>query len=295
MIHGNFITKLIILLIISSILFWANNFVWAQNLDKIEITAIDQFQKVAPGESLPIAIKLLNMGGSGRVDVQITYRVGDSSRNILSEESETVAVETTASFIKQVKIPPDLKPGKYFVLAELKYPDQKAPAVTTLPFFVEYKFFGFFLSQWLILGAVILLGSSSILLINYYVNKSRRIVVSNFDYKNVPGNLKPYYELISDIILSMRLHLGDKAISLANKLDGLKVSTNGEVLEIKKEPMEIVTLLTLAYEKNQGYHGIWISQKALNFREKMAKDSDKSEYRKTADLLSNVSKYFVKN
>jgi len=286
---------IIIFLIISSILYWAN-FVSAQNLNKIEVTTIKQFQKVAPGESLPIAIKLLNMGGSGRVDVELTYKIEDANKNVLSEELETVAVETTANFIKQVKIPPDLKPGKYFLFADLKYPDQKVPAVTRLPFQVEYKFLGFFLNQLIILATVTIIGIIIVLLIIYFINKSRKIVVSQFAYQEVSKNLKPYYELISDIILTMRLHIGDKAINLANKIDGLKVSVNGEVLEIKKEPAEIVTLITVAYQNNLNFQGLNLSQKALNKRIKRSGSfEDRVELQKTSLLLDNVVKFFVKN
>lgn len=267
----------------------------AQNLNKIEVTTIDQFQKVAPGESLPVAMKLLNMGGSGRVDVEITYKLEDFNKNVISEELETVAVETTASFIKQVKIPPDLKPGKYFVLADMKYPQQKVPAVSRTPFSVEYKFLGFFLDQLLILATITIIGIIIVLLIVYFINKSRRIVVSQFDYSKIPQQLRPYYELISDIILTMRLHLGDKAIKLANQVNGLEVAESGKVLLIKKEPMEIVTLLTLQCEKNLHYQGLNLSKKALASRESKTKNiEEKIEYQKTAKLIDNVNKYFIK-
>jgi len=272
-----------------------NNFTLAQSLNKIEVTTIDQFQKVAPGESLPISMKLLNMGGSGRVDVEITYRIEDSNKKVLSEELETVAVETTASFIKQVKIPPDLKPGKYFVLADMKYPDQKVPAVSRMPFQIENKYLGFFQDQLLILLCIIVICVFIIVLVIHYINKNRRVVVSQFDYKDVPSTMKPYYELISDIMLTMRLHLGDKAIKIANQIEGLEVDDNGKVLQLKKEPMEIVTLLTLQYENNLHYHGVNLSQKALVARENKTQNiEDKIEYQKTAKLLNDVRKYFVK-
>jgi hypothetical protein len=272
-----------------------SNFCFAQNLDKIEVTTIDQFQKVAPGESLPVAMKLLNMGGSGRVDVEITYRIEDAQKNVLTEELETVAVETTASFIKQIKIPPDLKPGRYFILADMKYPDQKVPAVSRMPFQIEYKYFVFFRDQLIILAAITFGGVALILLVAYLINKRRQVVVSQFEYKNAPPQLKPYFELISDIILTMRLHLGDKAIVIANGIIGLKVADNGEVLALDKEPMEIVTLLTMQYEKNLGYKGVNLSQKALATRQNSATLlEDKIEYQKTAKLLDDVHKYFVK-
>jgi hypothetical protein len=271
------------------------NFISAQNLSRLEIATIDQFQKVAPGESLPIALKLLNMGGTGRVDVEITYQIENAQKQVLTEEVETVAVETTAAFIKQLKIPSDLKPGRYYILASLKYSDQKTPAVSRTPFQIEYKYFGFFRDELIILASVIGLGIIFILLIVYFINKKRKIVISRFEYKNIAKEVKPYFELISDIILTMRTHLGDNAITIANQLDGLKVAESGEVLELKKEPMEIVTLLSLEYEKKLGYGDLHISENALKLRNKRSDSlEDQIEYQKTSKLLNNVQKYFIK-
>jgi len=284
-----------ILLIVIACLFWPINLILAQNLNKIEVTAIEQFQTVSPDESLPVSIKLLNMGGSGRVDVKLTYRILDVGNNKISEEVETVAVETTANFVKQIKIPANLKPGRYFLLADLEYPDQKFPAVAKIPFQVEYKFLGLFLSQLAILSAVIIVGLILIWLVIHYINKPRRVIMSKFEYKKIPARQKPYYELISDIILTMRLHLGDKAVKVANKIEGLNVSDQGEVLEIKKEPAEIVTLLTVAFQQCMNYQGLYISQKAISQRLKVAPSAlAKSEYQKTADLVGNVAKFFIK-
>jgi hypothetical protein len=266
----------------------------AQSLDRIEVSTIDQFQKAAPGESLPISLKLYNMGGSGRVDVIITYRLENKQQTIFSEETDTVAVETTASFIKQVKIPSNLIPGQYFIEASMKYPDQKTPAISRLPFQIEYKYFGFFINQLLILIGVIIVGCILSLSVFWLINKRRKIVVSQFEYKNIDKKLKPFYQLISDIILNMRQHLGDKAIILANQIAGLKVAESGEVLLIEKEPMEIVTLLSLAYEKSLNYQGLRISEQVLDNRTKQSLNfEDQVAYQKTSRLLDNIKQFFI--
>ena len=56
--------------------------------------------RIAPGEFLPISIKLLNFGSSERVDVDILYQVFDVAQNEIFAAHDTVAVQTTASFIK---------------------------------------------------------------------------------------------------------------------------------------------------------------------------------------------------
>src|SRR3989344_8622170 len=93
--------------------------------------------RVAPGELLPISIKLSNFGGGRKVDVTITYGIYNSDNQAVYVTSETVAVETTASFIKTIQIPFDAAPGKYVAKASIAYKDQLVPATTDFPFTVE--------------------------------------------------------------------------------------------------------------------------------------------------------------
>src|SRR6185369_11340145 len=59
--------------------------------------------RVAPGEFLPISVRLTNFGSKQRADVTISYRILDNTGTSLITNTETVAVQTTASFIKTIQ------------------------------------------------------------------------------------------------------------------------------------------------------------------------------------------------
>lgn len=61
--------------------------------------------KVAPGELLHVAVKLSNFGGGSRVDVILTYLVTSLKGEEIFKSTETVAVETTNNFAKNLQIP----------------------------------------------------------------------------------------------------------------------------------------------------------------------------------------------
>lgn len=100
--------------------------------------------KVAPWEILPVSVKLLNVSGTRRLDVQIYYSVFSWAGESVYSSSETVAVETTASFVKMVQIPYHLIPGVYTVKVSIKYDGQIVPATSHFPFTVESKMGGIF-------------------------------------------------------------------------------------------------------------------------------------------------------
>ncbi len=109
---------------------------------------------VAPGELLPISVKLSNFGAGRRVDVSITYSITDATGKEVYTTNETVAVETTADFVKTIQIPPGLVSGSYIAKTSISYPGQHVPAITEFPFTVEKKFFGLFQSELYVYGVV---------------------------------------------------------------------------------------------------------------------------------------------
>ena len=117
------------------------------NAGKITTQSENTENRLAPGEFLPISVKLVNFGEQKRVDVVINYKILDSNNNEIYSENETVAVETTASFIKRIQLPYNIKPGLYTVESILNYPDQQEPAISKFPLLVEEKIAGFFKSD----------------------------------------------------------------------------------------------------------------------------------------------------
>ena len=75
--------------------------------------------KVAPNESVPISVKISNFGVPKRVDVTVNYIILDGSGNKINSTSDTVAVDTTATYIKYVHIPNGTKEGTYTAKTEL--------------------------------------------------------------------------------------------------------------------------------------------------------------------------------
>ena len=113
--------------------------------------------KVAPGELLPISVKLLNFGQGAKVDVNVTYGISDSSGKQIFTSTETVAVETTASFIKTVQIPFNTPPGQYTAKASIIYAGQLVPATTQFNFTVENRILGLFQSDFYFYGIILLI------------------------------------------------------------------------------------------------------------------------------------------
>ncbi|HEX9805109.1 MAG TPA: hypothetical protein VGA67_05495, partial [Candidatus Dojkabacteria bacterium] len=86
--------------------------------------------KVAPGELLPVSVKLANFGGGSKVDVLVQYEILDDSGNSIYSSNETVAVETTASFVKTIQIPNSTREGTYTARTSVVYDGQLVPATT---------------------------------------------------------------------------------------------------------------------------------------------------------------------
>ena len=207
--------------------------------------------KIAPGEFLPISVKLVNFGSFRRADVSITYKIFNSADTEVYSESETVAVDTTASFIKRIPLPPNLNPGLYTAVSTLRYVDQQQPAVSKFQFTVEKKIGGFFVSDLIFYSVVMALMIAIVTgILLYLVTRQRmgqRMVLH--DYAGIPKAQRIYYEIVSDIIAQMRLRIGDDALEIAQHIPALEINDeNGRVLHIAEDPAKIVALLIRRYQ-----------------------------------------------
>lgn len=209
--------------------------------------------RVAPGEFLPISVKLVNFGEERRVDVTINYQILDSNNIVVFTESETVAVETTASFVKNIQIPNDLPPEKYTAFSSIIYEGQEVPATSKFQFTVEEKIAGIFVSQFVLYGIITGLIGIAFAVVSRLIIKRRVSRLTPQEYPEVPKQDRLFYEIISDIIMQMRYRAGDRAIEMAGDIDGLVIEKeSGRVLKINKDPAEIVALLILQYQKHIG-------------------------------------------
>lgn len=210
---------------------------------------------MAPGELLPVSVKLLNVSGTRRLDVQVYYSVLSHENESIYSSSETVAVETTASYVKMVQIPYYIIPGVYNVRVSIKYDGQTVPATSHFPFTVEKKIGGIFQTTLFTYAALALLSAlvlaiALVIFRRKYHNRSR---LSPIEYSDVPNNMRTFYEIISDTIMDMRQRVGDQAIVIANRIEGLKIDPeSGKVLSVSTNPSKIIAELVAEYERELG-------------------------------------------
>lgn len=211
--------------------------------------------RIAPGEVLPVSVYLSNFGGRGRVDVTLEYYVLNSSQEIILRQSETVAVETTSNFIKSFQLPEDIDEGYYTVKTEVRYIGQEFPAISEFSFRIENKVLGLFRDQLiffsLLTGGVTLLAVMiAYLFVKRYSNKR----ILPHDYLNIRNNERIFYELISDTIMTMQLKIGEKAIKIAQKVQGIELDPKtGRIIRIDEQPSKVIAKLVAEYEKEGNF------------------------------------------
>jgi len=210
--------------------------------------------KVAPGELLPISVKLSNFGGGNRVDVLVAYSIVTSAGQEIYSSSETVAVETTDNFVKTIQIPFGTAPGIYTAKTSITYNGQLVPATTQFSFTVERKIFGLFQSDFFLYGGITLFASICVVFLGYVlVRRRHKTRFVPFDYSNIPRAERTFYEILSDTIAQMRGRVGDDALTIASRINGLKIDTEtGRILDLNESPAKIIATLVSEYEKLLG-------------------------------------------
>jgi len=223
-------------------------------IPQIQTSGAGLASKVAPGEFLPLSVKLLNFGSRNRVDVTVTYKITDTEGKTIYSAEETVAVETTATFVKTIQIPFETLPGRYVAKSSIVYPGQVAPATTEFPFTVERKILGLFQSDFYRYGGITLLISILMILLGRaLIKRHRGARFTVFDYSDIPHDQRTFYEILSDTIMEMRERVGDQALAIAADIDDLKVDREtGRVLDITGPPAKIIAILVSEYEKSLG-------------------------------------------
>lgn len=210
--------------------------------------------KVAPGELLPVSVELVNFGGGKRVDVLVEYLITTDTGTEIFSSNETVAVETTASFVKTIQIPFETEPGIYIAKTFIIYEGQLVPATTEFSFRVERKILGLFQSAFILYGGITSLISVLMVFLGHaLIKRQRRERSVPFDYSHVSHDVRTFYEILSDTIMGMRDRVGDDALIIASNIDGFKIDKeNGRVLDITEPPSKVIAALVDEYEKLLG-------------------------------------------
>ena len=207
--------------------------------------------KVAPGELLPLTIRLDNTGTTTSANVSIRYDVVDASGAIIATTIESTVVRTSEDFLAQISLPPTVAPGDYTVRITATYSGGKAPATATQAFTVEDKVLGFFASDFN-QGLIFFLAGALIVLLAALLNERRlhHRTYPTFRYPQIPAEQRMYYEMLSDIIQQVRQQEGDRALELVADIPGLTIETaTGRVLSITGKPSAIIAAVVAGYEK----------------------------------------------
>lgn len=125
--------------------------------------------RIAPGEELPFIVKLINFGVAERSEINIFYKIYDDNNTVVLSQNETVAVETTASFIRRPRLSSTIPAGDYTMTAYVVYPNQTAPAISEFKFTVEKKYFGIFKSDFWWYVLILLASCSASVIVSHFV------------------------------------------------------------------------------------------------------------------------------
>lgn len=102
-----------------------------QNTFNLEIEIPETYEEVLAGENIWFTTKILNLANTNRTDVTLKYEILDDHRELKTLKSETVAVETRASFVENLKVPKNLEKGLYFLRVILISPAGESEAETS--------------------------------------------------------------------------------------------------------------------------------------------------------------------
>lgn len=80
-----------------------------------------KYKELFAGDDLNFYLTLFNLGDVGKVDVKVVYSIKDFEGNVFFTKEDIVAVETQASFLRNVKLPSSLKSGMYAITAQTRY------------------------------------------------------------------------------------------------------------------------------------------------------------------------------
>jgi hypothetical protein len=97
----------------------------------VEIDLPKTYRDISPGDELWFTTKLLNLANQERIDVTLQYHILDGARDLMFSKSETVAVETQASFVANLQSPKTLKPGLHFLEVLLDSPFGQSTSETS--------------------------------------------------------------------------------------------------------------------------------------------------------------------
>lgn len=96
----------------------------------MDITITNTAYSYLPGETINFQIYVTNMGSTQKFDYTIKYLIVDDTGKIITRKEETLAVQTTASVNRNIQLPQNIQPGKYYLQAISDYGNKQAKSTS---------------------------------------------------------------------------------------------------------------------------------------------------------------------
>ncbi len=103
----------------------------------LDITATPDRLSYTQGEELGFEVEIYNMGSVERFDITLIYRVLDENDITIISKEETIAISTSTSHYRTIKLPDSLRPGTYTLKAFANY--EGRVAVSSFSFTIKEK------------------------------------------------------------------------------------------------------------------------------------------------------------
>ncbi|MFC1723683.1 hypothetical protein ACFL0V_06080 [Nanoarchaeota archaeon] len=88
----------------------------------LDVTTNKLSTLVKPGDDLSFQVNVVNLGDVRRYDITLDYEIINKDTNqVISAQTETVAISTTTQRVVSLNIPGNVKPGKYLLKATATY------------------------------------------------------------------------------------------------------------------------------------------------------------------------------
>ncbi len=129
-VHLSKTTVLVIIFVVASaigitLFFYLNSAKTSAQLLDLKLEPVKT--EVQPGDNVVFIKEMSNLGSSKRYDAVVTEEIIDSATfKVVSQNTETIAIETSSSTQTRLKIPNDAKPGDYLLRVTAEYSGQKA-------------------------------------------------------------------------------------------------------------------------------------------------------------------------
>ena len=101
-----------------------------QEVFALKVDLTKDSQQVVAGDTLYFTTKIYNLGNQEKVDFLLRYEIIDSSNTVKTFKSETVALQTQASFVGELAVPTTLTAGDYTLRVLLEAPSGERTAQT---------------------------------------------------------------------------------------------------------------------------------------------------------------------